>query len=165
MVFLKESLIKFSDRTHPNRILHVQIVFGHIHISMADQALDRCKIHTKCLHLRDISHAAESIVITSGFTLFAHARPYAQNAQSSRNPYPLDHAENKNTPPSSLAHPVNDGGIFYVQPRNSKSLLSSPSIDHCFHVESSGISAAAPISLMIASRSNSTASRSGLHDN
>lgn len=58
MIFFKESLIKFCDGSQPNRILNVQVVFGHVHVSMSNQALNRCQVHTKCLHLRNIGMAA-----------------------------------------------------------------------------------------------------------
>lgn len=55
LVLFEECVIKHFDRIQPDRILNMQVMFGHIHIGMANQTLDCSEINTQRLHLRYIS--------------------------------------------------------------------------------------------------------------
>ena len=51
---LRKCVGKFLDCGQPYRVLHMQIVLGHIHIRVTDNALDRRKINTQHLHLGNV---------------------------------------------------------------------------------------------------------------
>ena len=51
---LRKCVGKFFDCGQPYRVLHMQIVLGHIHIRVTDNALDRREINTQHLHLGNI---------------------------------------------------------------------------------------------------------------
>ena len=55
LILFEECVIKHFDRIQPDRILNMQVMFGHIHIGMANQTLDCSEINTQRLHLRYIS--------------------------------------------------------------------------------------------------------------
>ena len=57
-IFFKKCIIKNSNRIQSDRILNMQVVFGHIYISMADQTLDSSQVDAQGLHLRNISVTA-----------------------------------------------------------------------------------------------------------
>ena len=51
---LRKCVGKFLDCGQPYRVLHMQIVLGHIHICVSYDTLDCRKIHTQHLHLGNI---------------------------------------------------------------------------------------------------------------
>ena len=53
-----ERLTELLDCLLSDRALNVQIMLSHIDVCMANDALDRWKIDSKSLHLRDISMSA-----------------------------------------------------------------------------------------------------------
>ena len=65
---LRKCVGKLFDCGQPYRVLHMQIVLGHIHIRVTDDALDCRKVNTQHLHLGNIG---------------------VPTAMGSQNPYPL----------------------------------------------------------------------------
>ena len=51
---LRKCVGKFLDCGQPYRVLHMQIVLGHIHIRVTDNALDGGKVNTQHLHLGNV---------------------------------------------------------------------------------------------------------------
>lgn len=52
--FHHKRFAKLFDGSLPDRLLYVQIVFGHIYVCMTDNTLNSGQVYTKRLHLRHI---------------------------------------------------------------------------------------------------------------
>ena len=58
LIFFEECIIKDRNCIQSDRILNMQVVFGHIHICVTNQALNCSQVNSQCLHLRNIGVTA-----------------------------------------------------------------------------------------------------------
>ena len=62
LIFFEECIIKKRNSIQSDRILNMQVVFGHIHICVTNQALNCSQVNSQRLHLRNISVTAAKIL-------------------------------------------------------------------------------------------------------
>lgn len=60
LILFEECIIKDRNCIQSDRILNMQVVFGHIHICMTNQALNCSQVNSQCLHLRNIYYKTTS---------------------------------------------------------------------------------------------------------